>query len=182
MPIKVTTSQGEVFNSKTSELITYEPKTYTLEHCLDAIRKWESKWHVSFLNTEDKTQEQMLDYIRCMVVNPDDYDTLYPIQFLSIAEQKRIANYINNPMTATTIRQSNHRSREIITAEVVYYWMTELNIPFDLSYKWHFNQLMMLIQVCSIKRQPPKKMGKSEMAKSNHAINQARKKRLGTTG
>ena len=87
-------------------------------------------------------------------------------------------------MTATTITQyeSSHGKREIITSEVIYYYMIAQNIPVEFE-KWHINRLLTLIKVCAIKNDPkPKKMSKAAIAKQNRALNAARRKRLGTRG
>ena len=96
---------------------------------------------------------------------------------------KRINDYIVAPMTATTFSNSdnNKGKKEIITSELIYYWMIALNIPVEFQ-KWHLNQLMTLIRVCSIKNTPPKKMAKGEVINRNRALNAARRKRLGTHG
>ena len=87
-------------------------------------------------------------------------------------------------MTATTFTESQNKkySREIVTSELIYYWMIALNIPVEECQKWHLNRLLTLIKVCDIKNQPPKKMSKSAIMNRNAALNAARRKRLGSNG
>ena len=95
-----------------------------------------------------------------------------------------IASYIDDPMTATTIMQHKQPSgkREVMTSEVIYYYMIAQNIPVEFE-KWHINRLLTLIKVCAIKNDPkPQKMSRAAIAKQNHALNAARRKRLGTRG
>lgn len=160
--------------------------TIKLEHSLISISKWESKWKKSFLSNQDKlTNEEFLDYIKCMTINtvPDDvYDRLSRFDYESIT------NYMTDPMTATTVRRNDaqkHR-KDIITSELIYYWMTVSNIPFECE-KWHINRLMMLITVCSEKNKPHKKNKMSrgqynKMLADRRALNAQRRAANNTTG
>lgn len=148
-----------------------------LEHSLISLSKWESKWHKPFISNKEKTNEELLDYIRCMTldsnVNPDVYYRLSP------ANYDQIESYIGDSMTATTFSDDQNRkhNREIITAEIIYYWMVSLNIPFDPCERWHLNQLITLVRVCNIKNTPSKKKNKGDTALKNARMNAARKKK-----
>lgn len=152
-----------------------------LEHSLVSISKWESKWHKYFIKNENLTPEMLLDYIRCMTltqnVNPDVYYAITESQL------KEIKDYIDDPMTATWFSddEKGKQSREIITSEVIYYWMIALQIPFECQ-KWHINRLLTLIRVCNAKNQPEKKMSQAEIMRKNREINEARKRALSTHG
>ena len=129
----------------------------------------------------EKTFEETLDYIKCMTitqnVNPEVYN------YLTNKNIEEINNYINAPMTATYFSDDKiaKTSREQITAELIYYWMIALNIPFECQ-KWHLNRLLTLIRVCNIKNQPPKKRSRKEIMSRNAALNAARRKQLNTKG
>ena len=103
--------------------------------------------------------------------------------FLTEENIEAIKEYISNPMTATTFSNepAGGRSGEKITNEILYYDMVALNIPFECE-KWHLNRLMTLIKVCNIKSQPPKRMGKGDIMRSNAALNAARRKQHNTKG
>ena len=102
---------------------------------------------------------------------------------LSGDDIKKIADYISNPMTATTFKKRDEKkSREMITSELIYFWMTNFNIPFEPCQKWHLNRLLTLIEIASIKNQPPKKMGKREAARERSALNASRRAKYNTRG
>ena len=181
MPLTIIVPKREFYDSKSNRFITIEKQKLVLEHSLLSISKWEMKWHKAYLSMESKTEEQNFDYIRCMcLTEPSD-----PNVFLALTADnvQAIADYISNPMTATTFNNRNKKpSREIITNELIYYWMTEFNIPFDPCQKWHLNRLMTLIEVAAIKNQPSKKMSKKDILSQNAALNAARRAKYGTRG
>lgn len=171
----------EGWDEKRQEFV--EPKTQTLqlEHSLVSLRKWESKWCKAFLSKKEKTLEETVDYIKCMTltqnVNPETYN------YLTKKHIDQINEYISAPMTATYFYEEKTpgQKQETVTAELIYYWMIALQIPFECQ-KWHLNQLMALIKVCNIKNAPPKKMSRQAMASRNAALNEARRKQWGTSG
>ena len=171
----------ELWDEKKQEFVYTKEKKLQLEHSLVSLSKWESKWCKPFLSKDKKTYEETLDYIKCMTitqnVDPDTYMYLTPE---NIAE---INAYIEAPMTATTFNDDGPKkpNREVITAELVYYWMIAHNIPPEYQ-KWHLNRLLTLIRVCNIKNAPAKKMSKAETMRHNTDLNAARKKALNTRG
>lgn len=179
MPLPLSITTDEFWDPAKNEFV-YKITTIVLEHSLVSIQKWESKWHKPFLSKEPKTQEETIDYIRCMTITQNVDPRVY--KCLTDEHMREVSDYIEDPMTATTIsNQKGRPNREIVTAEIIYYWMTELNIPQEYR-KWHLNQLLTLIQVCNIKKQPPKKMGKRATMRSNAALNAARRARTGSSG
>lgn len=172
----------EFFNEKTNEFVETESTVLMLEHSLFSLARWESKWCKPFLGTTNKTREECIDYIRCMTLNDEMID---PMVYNGISKSvfDKIDQYIEHPMTATTINEptGGKRNHERITAEIIYYWMSALGIPFECE-KWHLNRLLMLTRVANIKNAPQKKMSKKEIYAQNKSLNEARKKKLGTRG
>ena len=159
----------------------YKEQTLQLEHSLVSLSKWESKWRKPFLSKDNKTDEEILDYIKCMTITQNVPPETY--LRLTMDNIKEINAYIDSPMTATTF--SDHKTgksgREIVTSELVYYWMIALNIPFECQ-KWHLNRLLTLIRVCELKNAPPKKRSKRDIMSNNAALNAARRKQFNTRG
>ena len=180
--LTITIPAVELFDDEKQEFIKVtKEQTLQLEHSLVSLSKWESKWCKAFLSNEEKTTEQVIDYVKCMTitqnVNPDVYN------FLTKSNIEEINNYIAAPMTATTFYNDSQkgRGREVVTSELIYYWMISLNVPMECQ-KWHLNRLLTLIRVCNVKNAPPKKMSRREIMSRNAALNAARKKQLNTKG
>lgn len=176
----ITIPESEYYDESNEEFIIYKEQVLQLEHSLVSISKWESKWCKPFLSRDDKPAEEIIDYVRCMTITqnvaPDVY---YRLTENNLTE---INKYIDSPMTATTFHDdSRGGNRDIITSEIIYYWMVTFNIPFECQ-KWHLNRLLTLIRVCNIKSNPPKKMSKNEILRRNRELNEARKQSLKTRG
>lgn len=156
-------------------------QTLQLEHSLVSISKWESKWCKPFLGQQEKTDEEVMDYIKFMTITQNVHPEVY--SYLTPKNIKQINDYIEAPMTATTFsgREPRKFSREIITSEIIYDWMIALNIPFECR-KWHINRLITLIKVRSIKSQPPRKRSSRETMNFYAALNESRKKEYHTKG
>lgn len=178
--LKIVIPGIELYDEEKEEFITTKPQTLHLEHSLVSLAKWESKWNKPFLTKDNKTYEEIIDYIRCMTITQNVSEDTY--RLLTSENIQQVIEYIELPMTATTFsNQKKTPSREVVTAEIIYYWMISLNIPFECQ-KWHLNRLLTLINVCNIKNQPQKKMSRKEIMSRNTALNAARRKRLNTRG
>lgn len=179
--LQITIPATEQWDEKNQIIIVTKEQKLQLEHSLVSLSKWESKWKKPFLTKEDKTPEETIDYIRCMTLTPNVKPEVY--KCLTHDNIAKINNYISDPMTATTINMHglSKGGKEIVTSELVYYWMVALNIPFECQ-KWHLNRLITLIQVCNVKNTPPKKMSKRDIMSRNAALNAARRKKYNSKG
>ena len=172
----------EFFDEKTQEFITEPGVTLHLEHSLISLSKWEQKVQKPFLGIYEKTTEEIFEYINAMILDDGDYSEV--IKKIGQVEINLINEYIDSSATATTF--SNYgtkpsRSSEVITSELVYYWMISYGIPFECE-NWHLNRLFALIRICTIKNSKQQKMPKNEAAQRQRMLNEQRKARLGTTG
>jgi hypothetical protein len=178
--LKVMIPTIELFDETKNEFVYVKEQALQLEHSLVSLSKWESKWCKPFLTKNEKTIEETIDYIKCMTTTQNVDEKVY--DYLPNDVLSQVHDYINAPMTATTFGpEENRKNREIITAEIIYYWMIALNIPFECQ-KWHLNRLLTLIQVCNIKNAPPKKMSQKQIMSRNTAVNAARRQALHTEG
>lgn len=178
--LTITIPEQEMYNEETQEFLSYGEQTLQLQHSLVSLSKWESKWCKAFLSKEAKTDEEVLDYIRCMTitqnVKPETYNRL------TQENLEAINKYIDAPMTATTFsNQPQKQSGEIVTSELIYYWMISFNIPMECQ-KWHLNRLLTLIRVCNVKNAPAKKMSKRDIMSRNAALNASRRSKLNSKG
>ena len=179
--LQITIPAVEQWDEINQEFISTKEQTMILEHSLVSLSKWESKWCKPFLSKDARTFEETIDYVRCMTITQNVDQNIY--NFLTNKNIEDINNYIAAPMTATWFSKNSRKSNssEQITSELIYYWMISLNIPFECQ-KWHLNRLLTLIEVCNVKNQPPKKMGRKEIMSRNAALNAARRKQLNSRG
>ena len=179
--LKIIVPGTEMFDDSTQEFTTVDDVTLELEHSLVSLSKWESIHEIPFLGKEEKTTAQIVSYIKCMTLTPDVPDEVY--QNLSNQNFDAVSEYIDAKMTATWFNEAPGapKSREVITAELIYHWMVVFQIPFECQY-WHLNRLFTLIRVCNIKQSKPEKMSRSEIAARNRELNEQRRKQLGTRG
>lgn len=184
MPKEITIPDQSIWDERSELFINVKGATLCLEHSLISLSKWESKWHIPFLGKNEKTAEQVEDYIRCMTltqhVNPEVY------HYIPSSIMKEIFDYIEDPMTATWFSKVDEgkggiNRGETITAEIVYYWMVTLNIPVQFE-KWHLNRLLTLIRVINAKNAPAKKMSKREILARNRQLNAARRAKSKSRG
>lgn len=180
LTVHVPLSDEEYFNEETQEFVDGETFTLQLEHSLVSLSKWESKFEKPFLDAKEKTVEETLWYIKAMVLTPD-----VPPEIFKKLTQKNfdaIKAYIDAKMTATWFKaEPKKRQTEIITAEVIYYWMISLNVPTEFQH-WHLSRLMTLIQVINQKNAPKKKMSVREIAMQQRSLNEQRLAQFKTKG
>lgn len=171
----------EFFDETDSKFFSTEDVIIDLEHSLVSLSKWESKHEKPFLGKSDKTSEELLDYIKCMVVTKNiDPEILNRLSEKNVGE---IDAYLDSKQSATTFGEMPETKGrgEIITSELIYYWMVAFNIPFECE-KWHLNRLFSLIRICNIKNSKTKKMSKGALSQRYKELNAQRKAQLGTSG
>lgn len=181
--LAITVPGHEFFNESTEEFVSVGEVRLELEHSLISLSKWESLWEKPFLGKDVKTSEEVRSYIQCMCLTPN----VPPEVFARISQEnlQEINDYLNTKQTATWFNDppGPKAPTEIITAELIYYWLIALSIPFECQ-GWHLNRMFTLIKVVNLKNAPTKKSTRSraEIAADRRALNEQRKKQLGTKG
>lgn len=180
----ITVPAVELFDERTSKFISIKEETLLLEHSLASLSKWESLHEKPFLGKEEKSNEETLSYIKCMTISPVNDLDVY--KRLSAGNHKDVGDYIDLKMTATWFNESAESkpkggTGEVVTAEIIYYWMVSLNVPLECQH-WHLNRLLTLVKVINLKNAPPKKMGRRDAAAQRKALNEQNRAKMGTRG
>lgn len=171
----------EGFNDETNEFVTVDPVVIELEHSLVSLSKWESKFEKPFLGREEKTKEETFEYLKMMVLTQDLPEGIF--DKLSTENIQEIKEYIDSKQSATIFTEigRGRGKEEIITSELIYYWMVAFTIPFACEH-WHLNRLLTLVRICGIKSGKQKKMPKGQLAQQYRELNERRKAEMGTRG
>lgn len=179
--LKIVIDGTENFNNNTQTFHQLDDIVIELEHSLVSVAKWESIYQKAFLSDNKKTSDEIFEYFKNMIVRCNaDLDVL---DKCSQENFNKIQEYIDSNQSATTFGSMPERRGpgEIITSELIYYWMIAFNVPFECQF-WHLNRLFSLIRICNIKNSKPKKMSRTEIAQRNSELNAKRKAELGTKG
>ena len=162
----------EFWNSELQEFIYTKDTTLHLKHSLVSLTRWEQHYKRRFLDDGPKNEEEYRFYIQCMTLNKDVDPLVYMV--LQEDDMKKVTDYLHDSMTATTLpkQNNNHTNSEKLSSELIYYYMSALNIPFECE-KWFLNNLITLISIASIKNNPQEKKSKPSWS-SIRALNAAR--------
>ena len=181
--LTITIPEAEYFDESSRQFVIMNRGgcEVTLEHSLASVSKWEAKHKKPFIGrlglTEEKTEAEMLDYIRIMADGKISDEALLSLKSNPGVLQE-IREYLEDSQTATWFREKDNNQkkgdRKIITAEVVYDWMMSLGIWPECQY-WNLNRLFVLIRVRSESQNPDKKkMKHRDLMRSNAELNRAR--------
>jgi hypothetical protein len=182
--LTIAVPMSESYDEERNEFVPSDLFVLDLEHSLVSLSKWESFFKKPFLSSDEKTIEETLWYVKEMTLTSDVPLEVYTK--LTKENVEAINDYIGDTMSATRFsnQETQRKSRETITSEIIYYWMIALGIPFECQY-WHLNRLLTLIQVCNRKNAPQKK-NKGPLDRQaldqRRMLNEQRKRELGTGG
>lgn len=159
-----------------------EPVELCFEHSLISLSKWEQKYQKAFFGRDEKTPEEGAAYIKCMLLTeeiPDEF-----LNRLSPDNINAITDYINDKQSATWFRDdpiTQKSTSEIVTSELIYYWLVQFNIPFEVE-TWHLNRLMTLVKIAGIKQTKPKPMSKAQQTEQYRRLNAERRAKMNSSG
>lgn len=179
--LRIEIPDQEWFNEAKNEFVKVKGAALQLEHSLVSVSKWEAKYKKPFLEAKDLSGTELIDYIKFMTITQNVKSEVY----LGLTKKnfELIKDYISDKMTATWFKERKGGRHQIVTSELIYCWMTQYNIPFEVCQKWHLNRLLTLIRVCqeenSQKKDP---RSKKEQIQDRKALNAARRKKYGTRG
>lgn len=180
--LRITLPATESWDERTEKFVYSQGVVLELEHSLVSLSKWEAQFEKPFLKNEKKSIDETLGYIQAMCLTEVDLATLDKLSQENILE---INAYIESKQTATWFRElpdaPKKHSGETITSELIYYWMSALQIPIEFQH-WHLNRLFVAIKVANEKNQPKKKMSKSQQMAEQRRLNAERLQQLGTRG
>lgn len=150
------------------------------EHSLRSLSKWEQKHKKAFMSTRMKEHSEMIDYFQDMLLSGDPTN----VYRLSPDQLDDLAKYINDPMTASSVPPDSDAKQgrpAVVTTELVYAWMTMLKINWDAQ-DWHYNRLIMLIQIINFEQKPQKKRTTSERIRDWREVQAYNKEHFGIEG
>lgn len=169
----------ERFDEATCTFISMPPCTLHLTHSLKAVGEWEAVYKRSFLDNPPSSPEETVFYIECMSEEPLPGDFM---RRLDRSVQVKIADYISDGASATHLldRPSNGGPRDSMTSELIYWYMSQFNIPYECE-TWNLNRLLALIKLSAAK-QGGGKVDPRASAAQRAAINNARRAKYNSKG
>lgn len=139
---------GEELYDDENEIFLYPDRIVVeMEHSLVSLSKWESKFEKPFLTQDEKTDDEIMAYIKCMIISPINAEEA--LSRFTNDHILMIKDYIDAKQTATWFNEKpGKKSTQTITNELVYYWMNAAGVPMECQH-WHLNRLFTLLRVHS---------------------------------
>lgn len=162
---------GEVWDSENEKFLYPDRVVVKLEHSLVALSKWESKFEKAFLTEDEKTSDEIVAYVECMIV--DEEDPAKVMTFLTQEHVVQIQEYIDSKQTGTWFTDKpNTRSTQTITNELIYYWIFAAGISMECQH-WHLNRLFTQLRVHSSHNEASANAGKKKKFTASDAAQRA---------
>lgn len=177
-------AESQFYDEATKKLVRLPAVSLRLEHSLLSLSKWESEWEIPFLSQTKKTPKQLYSYVAMMSQEPVDQKVLAA---LTTENFDQINEYLTAKHSATWFSDDDQKAgaRQTVTSELIYYWMTALNIPYTCE-TWPLQRLLNLIKIAQIKAEAadPKRKGrpKAQMLSERAALNMKRRNQMNSEG
>lgn len=180
--LKLEIKSQDFWDERNEKFVIVEGETLLLKHTLTSLNKYESIHERPLMIKQKLTREERIEYLKCMLIKDVKDETIFSA--ITNSDLRKVDEYINKGMTATTFSGLKERNVNggFVTAELIYYWMTAFNIPFDPCENWHLNKLLTLVKVCSEKQKAPQKKSRRDAMMEQRELNEMRKKQLNTRG
>lgn len=165
--LELTLGPFDFYDEIREEFVSIEKKTYVFSFNLLALDRWESKYRKRFLDNNDLTVDDYLNFFEEMCLS-DGFDK----RMIDNRSFKIIKDYMEDIPTATIIPERKRRAGErktIFTSEIIYGYMALSSIPFEWEKK-NLNKLILLINTISSLQTPPEKMSKRESMEEHRRI------------
>lgn len=150
--LSITVPGVEAWDLENNRFVRSDDYYLQLEHSLVSLSKWESRHLKPFLSDEEKTDEEVRDYVNCMSLSGDIPDEV--LGRFSEQNTNDLNAYINSKMSATWFNESSQprtwNGSSAVTAELIYHWMVALQINWEAQY-WHLNRLITLVKTINEK-------------------------------
>lgn len=200
--LKITVPPFDLYDEATDTFITCDKEvTLKMENSLYAISLWEQHYKKPYFPKRninpyikkedlppDHTPEEMIYYIRCMVIGIEDPDEVDENLILNMGEEnwQKVSSYLQDTRSATTIVPDKNakKSSRTLTSEVIYAWIAETQLSMETQY-WNINRLFNCLQIINEDNAPPDKKKKKkahEQMKEWNNENMRRRAELGTKG
>lgn len=150
----------EHWDSENNKFVYPDRVVVKLEHSLVSLSKWEQRFEKPFLTEEPKTNEELMYYVECMILDNEEPEKVLPL--LTQEHIDLIQKHIDSKQTATWFADnSTRRSTQTITNELIYYWLFSAGL--DISCQdWHLNRLFTQLRVHSAHAEQANSSGKGK--------------------
>lgn len=178
MPLTIYIPKMELWDEARARIIHIKEQTLTLEYSLVALSKWEARHHKIFLSPEEKTEEEKLDFIYCMIYNENVKSEI--VYAFTEKDFRDIEHYIITSQSAAIIpeeKTNEPKSNELLSSDLIYYYLAQMQVPYIPTQDWHLSRVLAMIRIGSFKNKPEKKLSKQEAISQVESINE-RNKRL----
>lgn len=181
---RITIPKARLWDSVNRKFLYVPETTFTIEHSLVSISKWESRTHKPFISASKKTRQELIDYIKDMTLEEGIPDLAY--NGVTDAIIKEVSDYIADPQSALIHKKKEGEgsSNKTVTSDMIYVQLAMAQIPFQPCETWHLNRLLTMLSYYASKQEESQKGSKRKgrpdpgAGKKMHDLNAARRAKM----